>query len=167
VRRTRKWSPSGEMNTWVLCLSRLKAFEWTIRSRSRWNSVRSGWGSSAVSRPFDSPDRTAFRPRICRSISSVRSRTLWPGFRTGVRVAPAHDSPAEAARSAAKDPVVEVGERLSDVALEARPLALRRGPEVGRHVAADAKVGRHPSDPQVVPWVRHQEGGRHLAGPHE
>src|SRR3954469_8877058 len=34
------------MNTWVLCLSRRKAFEWTMRSRSRWNGVRSGESGS-------------------------------------------------------------------------------------------------------------------------
>jgi hypothetical protein len=33
-------SPSGFMNTWVLCLSRRNAFEWMIRSRSRSNTVR-------------------------------------------------------------------------------------------------------------------------------
>src|SRR4051812_20646572 len=38
------------MNTCVLCLSRRNAFEWTIRSRSRWNGVRSGESGSATAR---------------------------------------------------------------------------------------------------------------------
>src|SRR4051794_24267683 len=38
------------MNTCVLCLSRRNAFEWTIRSRSRWNGVRSGESGSGTQR---------------------------------------------------------------------------------------------------------------------
>src|SRR5919202_6953306 len=38
------------MNTCVLCLSRRNAFEWTIRSRSRWNGVRSGESGSGTAR---------------------------------------------------------------------------------------------------------------------
>ena len=41
VSRVRKWSPSGATNTCVLCLSRRNVLECTIRSRSRWNGVRS------------------------------------------------------------------------------------------------------------------------------
>ena len=44
--RVRKWSPSGSMKTCVLPFSRRNAFEWTIRSRSRWNGVRSRHSSS-------------------------------------------------------------------------------------------------------------------------
>ena len=35
VRRVRYKSPSGERKTWVFCLSRRKALQWMIRSRSR------------------------------------------------------------------------------------------------------------------------------------
>src|SRR2546423_541052 len=38
------------MKTCVLCFSRRNAFEWTIRSRSRWNGVRSGESSSGWAR---------------------------------------------------------------------------------------------------------------------
>ena len=36
------------MKTWVLCFSRRKLFEWTIRSRSRWNGVRRRQGGSST-----------------------------------------------------------------------------------------------------------------------
>ena len=35
-----------DKKTWVLSLSRRKAVEWMMRSRSRWNSVRVGLGGS-------------------------------------------------------------------------------------------------------------------------
>src|SRR3954452_707397 len=38
------------MNTCVLCLGRRNAFEWTIRSRSRWNGVRTGESCSGIAR---------------------------------------------------------------------------------------------------------------------
>ena len=41
VIRVRKWSPAGSMKTCVLPFSRRNGFEWRIRSRSRWNGVRS------------------------------------------------------------------------------------------------------------------------------
>src|SRR5436190_17357445 len=36
------------MNTWVLCLRRRDAFACTIRSRSRWNGVRTGESCSGI-----------------------------------------------------------------------------------------------------------------------
>src|SRR3990172_8439576 len=39
------------MNTCVLCFSRRNAFEWRMRSRSRWNSVRTVEGFSGDSPP--------------------------------------------------------------------------------------------------------------------
>ncbi len=53
VRRERKWSPSVVMKTCVLWVSRRKAEEWTIRSRSRWNGVRVADEASAIRRPRD------------------------------------------------------------------------------------------------------------------
>ena len=50
VSRVRKWSPSGEMNTCVLCLRRRNARQWTTRSRSRWNGVRSEQSCSGTAR---------------------------------------------------------------------------------------------------------------------
>src|SRR3954452_7904130 len=47
VRRVRKWSPSGETKTCVLCLSRRNALACTIRSRSRCSGERSPQSSSA------------------------------------------------------------------------------------------------------------------------
>src|SRR5690348_3003881 len=38
------------MNTCVLCLRRRNDFEWTMRSRSRWNGVRSGESGSGRAR---------------------------------------------------------------------------------------------------------------------
>src|SRR5665811_93596 len=38
------------MNTCVLCISRLKLFEWMMRSRSRWNAMRTGESASTVLR---------------------------------------------------------------------------------------------------------------------
>ena len=42
--------PAGATNTWVLCLRRRNALQWTIRSRSRWNGVRSPQSGSSCSR---------------------------------------------------------------------------------------------------------------------
>ena len=61
------------MKTCVLCLSLRNAFECTMRSRSRWNAVRSGCGGSSRSRPLVSDDRTARSDSVRRSISSIRS----------------------------------------------------------------------------------------------
>jgi hypothetical protein len=41
---------AGETNTWVLYLSLRNDFEWTIRSRSRWNGVRRPQSGSGRSR---------------------------------------------------------------------------------------------------------------------
>src|SRR5919106_1580737 len=139
------------MNTWVLCLSRRKAFEWTIRSRSRWNAVRMGSGGSSRSRPFDSATRVARSPRIRRSRSSWRSRIPWVPD-TGLRVAPASEG-----SSPAEHPVVQVGERLPRVSLEPGGLALGGRMPGGRGVRLDSQVAGHALDPEVVPRVRDQE----------
>eukprot|EP01022_Parablepharisma_sp_SALTPOND_P033114 TRINITY_DN881_c1_g1_i23.p1 TRINITY_DN881_c1_g1~~TRINITY_DN881_c1_g1_i23.p1 ORF type:complete len:1292 (+),score=465.19 TRINITY_DN881_c1_g1_i23:16524-20399(+) len=51
VRRVRKRSPSWFTKTWVLYSRRRKAVEWTMRSRSRWNSLREPGGVSLKRRP--------------------------------------------------------------------------------------------------------------------
>ena len=45
--RVRKWSPCGAMKTCVLPFSRRNDFECTMRSRSRWNGVRSEHSSGS------------------------------------------------------------------------------------------------------------------------
>src|SRR5215212_8702987 len=82
VRRVRKWSPSGEMNTWVLCLRRRKAFECTIRSRSRWNGVRWEESCSGSSRRAGYERSASGESRS--SWSSMRSRNE-PGDVAAVR----------------------------------------------------------------------------------
>ena len=47
------------MKTWVFPFSRRNGFEWRMRSRSRWNGVRSRHSSSSRSRPRVSYERTA------------------------------------------------------------------------------------------------------------
>src|SRR3954454_18083021 len=73
VSRVRKWSPSGSTKTCVLCRRRRKAFEWTIRSRSRWNGVRRRHSSSEASRPRVSYERTASGESHCSSCSRTES----------------------------------------------------------------------------------------------
>ena len=63
--------------------------------------------------------------------------------------------------------VVQERERLPHVSLEPGSLAAGGGVEVGGRVAADTEVGRHLLDPEVVPWIRHQEGGREAGAAHE
>src|SRR5919197_5088421 len=92
------------MNTWVLCLSRLKAFEWTIRSRSRWNGVRmtlSGSGSRRIARY----DGVALSHRYSRSQARTRSSSdlaeaaaTWlaaPDTRKRIGSADARNSPGD------------------------------------------------------------------------
>src|SRR5690348_16193212 len=62
------------MNTCVLCMRRRNAFEWTIRSRSRWKSVRIGSRGSGRARPRDAALRAAYGARSCSSHASVVSR---------------------------------------------------------------------------------------------
>src|SRR3954451_4754976 len=73
VSRVRKWSPSGSTKTCVLCRSRRKALEWTMRSRSRWNGVRRRHSSSTASRPRVSYERTASDESHCSSCSRTAS----------------------------------------------------------------------------------------------
>ena len=91
VRRTRKWSPSGATNTWVLWRSRRKATEWMIRSRSRWKmsrgprgpSSRSGW-----SRPRERAGSAATLAASlirCRVAQSCRSGNWSSGTRRSRR----------------------------------------------------------------------------------
>src|SRR3954454_11968386 len=60
------------MNTCVLCLRRLSAFAWTIRSRSRWNGVRSGESNSATALRAGY-DRVASGPSQRSSCADMRS----------------------------------------------------------------------------------------------
>src|SRR5215211_3244632 len=60
------------MKTCVLCFSRRNAFEWTIRSRSRWNGVRSDESSSATARRAGY-ERAARGDSCVRSNASIRS----------------------------------------------------------------------------------------------
>src|SRR4051812_38498334 len=60
------------MNTWVLCLRRRNALEWTIRSRSRWNGVRRGESSSGAARRAGY-ERAASGDSWVRSNASMRS----------------------------------------------------------------------------------------------
>ena len=78
------------MKTWVFPFSRRNGFEWTIRSRSRWNGVRTPHGSSGRRRPLVSYERTASgdshassrsrtrssKSRDARSIVSIASRVI-------------------------------------------------------------------------------------------
>src|SRR5215216_3141131 len=62
------------MKTCVLCFSRRKAFEWTIRSRSRWKGVRSRHSSSSsYARPRVSYERTASGDSQVSSCSRTRA----------------------------------------------------------------------------------------------
>src|SRR4051794_23762939 len=62
------------MKTCVLWRSRRNAFEWTIRSRSRWNGVRTlHSGSSGCARPRVSYERTASGESQCSSCSRMRA----------------------------------------------------------------------------------------------
>ena len=61
------------MKTWVFPFRRRNGFEWTIRSRSRWNGVRTGDGSSGSARPRVSYERTASGDS--HSASSARMRS--------------------------------------------------------------------------------------------
>src|SRR5919109_3975111 len=148
------------MNTWVLCFRRLKAFECTMRSRSRWNAVRIGWRGSSRSRPLVSAERVARSARIARSSSSSRSR-IPP---TRLRLAPAPDATSE--MSLSEHPVVEVGERLAGVAAEPGGLALGGRVPRGGGVPLDAEVPGHPLDPEVVPRIGDQEGTVETRGLH-
>ena len=58
------WSPSGFINTWVLCFNRLKDFECIILSLSRSNAVRKASFSSASSLPSVFSERVAIEDRV-------------------------------------------------------------------------------------------------------
>src|SRR5437764_1990220 len=76
------------MKTWVLPFSRRNGFEWTIRSRSRWNGVRTPHSSSGRSRPRVSYERTASGDshRSSRSRSSIsKASTTLPAI-SGIEV---------------------------------------------------------------------------------
>ncbi len=76
LNRVTKWSPSGWMKTWVLCLRRRKALECSTRSRSSSKAVRYRSGSSSCSRPRDSAERVAAGASISRSSRSRSSLFL-------------------------------------------------------------------------------------------
>ncbi len=87
VMRVRVWSPAGSMKTCVLPLSRRNDFEWVIRSRSRWNGVRTPHSSSWASRPRVSYEATASGERASRSCSRTVSanRSATEPRRSGTR----------------------------------------------------------------------------------
>src|SRR5262245_37392123 len=64
------------MKTCVFPFSRRKGFEWTIRSRSRWNGVRTRHGSSSRSRPSVSYERTARGESVDSSSARTRSANV-------------------------------------------------------------------------------------------
>src|SRR5881397_975473 len=143
------------MNTCVLCLSRRNAFECTIRSRSRWNAVLSGWGSSSRSLPLLWAESTARSDRVRRSTSSMRSLGVAISS-PAPKLARPSDRNAGWGLVTAEDPVVEVGEGLADVAGEPGSLALGGGVPRGGRVGVDPQVARHLLDPEVVPRVGHE-----------
>src|SRR5919199_4549440 len=109
------------MNTCVLCLSRRNAFECTIRSRSRWNGVRSGESSSAVARRAGyeraaSGDRDASSRAVMRSWKEVPAATVTPPIVSAPAAAPALAVRYE--RLERRGPVVDLVE--DDRAREAR-----------------------------------------------
>src|SRR5262249_53312168 len=61
------------MKTWVLPFRRRNGFEWTMRSRSRWNGVRTEHSSSRSMRPRVSYERTASGERACTSSPRMRA----------------------------------------------------------------------------------------------
>ena len=67
---------AGSMKTCVLPLSRRNGFEWTMRSRSRWNGVRTGDSSSGSSRPRVSYERTASGESVRSSSSRTRAANV-------------------------------------------------------------------------------------------
>src|SRR3954449_7762388 len=71
------------MNTCVLCLRRRNDFEWTTRSRSRWNGVRSGESGSGRTR-FAGYERVASGDSHACSHAWVRS---WKCSAAGATVA--------------------------------------------------------------------------------
>src|ERR671910_360762 len=68
------------MNTCVLCFRRRNAFECTIRSRSRWNGVRTALSSSG-SRRIAGYERVARSHRYSSSHARVRSSSVASGAR--------------------------------------------------------------------------------------
>src|ERR687896_751838 len=62
------------MNTCVLCLRRLNAFEWTMRSRSRWNGVR--WSESGSGSSREAGYERVASGESCSSFRSTRARKL-------------------------------------------------------------------------------------------
>ena len=81
------------MKTCVLPFSRRNGFEWTMRSRSRWNGVRTLDSSSGRSRPFVSSERTASGDRLssssrirCSNAACVQAGDLHSGQRSRAEV---------------------------------------------------------------------------------
>ena len=75
VNRVRYRSPSGERNTCVFCLRRRKALQCSTRSRSRWNTGRSGSCGSGTTLPRLASLKVAHGAKVRCSISSVLRRT--------------------------------------------------------------------------------------------
>src|SRR5215218_2913415 len=117
------------MKTCVLPFRRRNAFEWRMRSRSRWNGVRRRQSSSARLRPAVSYERTARAESHASSCSRMRA------------------SKASATRPASSGIVVRAySVERSDGALEQgspddRALAAERGRRVEIRLARDAAGG--------------------------
>src|SRR5919204_6015353 len=75
------------MKTCVLCISRRNDLECTIRSRSRWNGVRTEHGSSSWTRPPPSYERTASgESHCCSSSRTWASKSTSDDDRNGAAV---------------------------------------------------------------------------------
>src|SRR2546428_12482068 len=145
-----------------------------MRSRSRWNAVRSGSDSSSRSRPLDSKANAARSERTWRSICSVRSLTVRlesvTELQGSIRVRQdllAFRCRDGGARLPPEDPISEVADGLPAVSIQSFPLALRSGVPRGGHIGLDAEVSGHPAAPQVVPRVGHQERAAESSVPPE
>src|SRR3954468_5366231 len=132
------------MKTWVLCLRRRNALEWTIRSRSRWNGVRSGESSSATARRAGY-ERAASGDNWVRSNASMRS---WKERSAGVVWETVTEEFSQADRR--RDGAPDDGAALVGVAplpVLARPLVLER-----RDAQPEAEPDdRHQVDDRIGP----------------
>src|SRR3954447_22028595 len=90
------------MKTCVLPLSRRNGFEWTMRSRSRWNGVRTGDSSSGSSRPRVSYERTASGESLRSSSSRTRAANVSATLRAVSVIASSLNRGAAVAGAAAR-----------------------------------------------------------------
>src|ERR671934_1015934 len=83
------------MYTCVLCFRRRNALQWTTRSRSRWNGVRTGESSSSSSRRAgyercasgdrNSSSRAEMRSRRATGVAGTRTTSILPRGAGGFR----------------------------------------------------------------------------------